>query len=1004
MNVKRKFFFILALMICYLPSFKAIDNGITAQTSQQKAGAITGKVKDSKGEPIIGASVRVKGTSTGTITDVNGSFTLTNVHPSATLVVSYIGMTSQEVALENKKSINVTLLESSVGMNEVVVVGYGTQKKSDITGSVTSVSKDRLDKIPVTNVMSALEGAVAGVTITQSYATPGSTPSVMVRGQNSINASTSPLIIVDGIPFESSINYINSNDIASMEILKDASAVAIYGSRGANGVILITTKKGNSGKPQIQYSTFFGVENIAHTMTPMSSTQYVQKYADYMTQTGQPQSKVLANLYEVNNYNAGITTDWLKLASQTGFMQDHNISIAGGTDNLKYFVSADYAKDKGVVKGYQYEKAGIRSNIEANVTSYMTTGLNLFLVANNYDGGRASLFEAAAMSPYGSVMNSASGKYEKYPMYPEILYTNPLLGLYQDNKDERQNANIGFFTEIKPQVIPGLKYRLNASYNYNPTVAAWYAGADYNSGNIGTADGNFTNTQTSLWVIENIFSYTKDWQKHHLDLTGLYSSQKQTYFKQYGDAKGFVNDLLSYNNLGSGNTQSVSTSANSYTMLSQMGRINYSYDSRYMLTGTVRRDGYSAFGANRNKYGVFSSVALGWNLSNEAFMKQFSNFLDQLKVRVSYGETGNNAVGVNVTESTDKAVKYPFSGTAYTGTIADVLGNANLHWETTDGFNLGIDYSFLNARIKGSIEAYSTRTHDLLLQRNLPTLTGYTFTWDNIGKVGNTGLEFSLNTVNVITKKFKWSTGINFSTNKNKILDLYGDKKSDIGNRWFIGQPVGVIYDYKMIGVWQTSEATKAAGYSCKPGYLKFQDVNGDGKYDANDKVIQGQTSPKFKGGLTNTFSYGNLSLSVFIQTSLGGMANDNDIQFADEQGRRNMPACISYWSATNPTNTYPSLAYNNTWGYGYPRSTDYTRIKDITLSYNFSPALLDKTIFKSLTVYASGRNLHTFTNWVGWDPEVFSQLRGSGSGDSSYMNNYPAVRTIVFGLNVALK
>jgi TonB-linked SusC/RagA family outer membrane protein len=1012
MNVK-KYLFLLALSVCIMPTLFASEkssatNNLAAQ--QQSKESISGKVTDKYGEALIGVSVKVKGSTVGTITDLDGKFTLSNISPSSVLVFSYIGMNSIEIEVEGKTSFNVKLQENSVNMNEVVVVGYGTQKKSDITGSVTSVSKERFSQIPVTNAMTAIEGAVAGVTITNTSSVPGSAPSVQIRGMNSINASTNPLIIVDGIPFEGNISYINPNDIESMEILKDASAVAIYGTRGANGVILITTKKGVAGKPVIQYSAYAGVENIAHVLTPRNGAEYVQKYADYMSQTNQTQSSPVPNLYEVANYNAGKTTDWIKEASQQGIIQDHNLSISGGAENVKYYISGDYLNEKGVVKGYNYKRAGLRSNLETNVTDYLTTGVSLFLVSNNYDGNKVNLLNASAMSPYGQLMNTTTGKYQIYPMFPELLYTNPLIGTYNDSKDERVNVNTNFFAELKPKFVPGLKYRLNASYNYNPTNASSYVGRDGND-NSGTA--SITDTKTTLYVIENILSYTKDWQKHHFDFTGLYSSQKNNYTSVTAGAVGFINDILTVNNLSAGAKQTSGSYQSSYSMLSQMGRLNYSYDSRYLITLTARRDGYSAFGVNTNKYATFPSIALGWNMSNESFMSGTKEILDQLKIRASYGKTGNMAIGVNQTSLVDNAVSYPFNGVSNVTVLANILGNPNLHWETTKGLNVGVDFSLMNARISGSVDVFDNRTSDLLLKRNLPLVTGYSNVWDNIGIMANKGIDVSLKTVNIKSKDFKWSTNWNFSTYKNEIIDLYGDKKSDIGNRWFIGKPLGAIYDYKMIGVWQTGDADLAK-YSAKPGDLKFQDVNNDGKIDANnDKVYQGTTQPKWIGGITNTFDYKNIHLSIFIQTSQGSLKNNIDLNYADEQGRRNTPAEIGYWTPTNMNNTRAALSYNNTLGYGYPRDNSFTRIKDVTLSYVFSPKTLEHTFFRSLTLYASGRNLYTFTNWVGWDPEdtytgrgisYNSTNNGPNNGTISWTNNYPSVRSVVFGINVALK
>jgi TonB-linked SusC/RagA family outer membrane protein len=957
---------------------------------------VTGEVIDaSTNEVVIGANVIVEGTNIGVVTDTYGKFSIDVPNKDSVLLISFLGYLTEKVAVNNAAKVSLT--PDIKTLSEVVIVGYGTQKRSDITGSVTSVNQGRLSQLPVTNVMTAIEGAVAGVSVAQTSSVPGSTATVQVRGVNSINASTSPLIILDGIPFEGSLNYINSNDIESMEILKDASSVAIYGARSANGVILITTKKGKSGKPTIKYNVYGGVEDIPHILTPGSPEQYVQKYKDYMTQTGQKQNNPVPNAAELANYNAGKTTDWIKEVTQTGIIQNHNISISGGTENVKYYVSGDYLKEKGVVKGYNYERAGIRSSLEANITEYLSTGVSLFAVSNNYDGGRTNLLFASAMSPYGQLRNATTGKYEIYPMYPELLYTNPMIGLYQNYVDERWNLSGNYFAEFRPTFIKGLKYRFNASYDFNPSRACTYTGRDANN-TIGK--GEIKNTESKKYLIENIVTYTKDWDVHHLDFTGLYSAQKNNYFESSSTSSSFINDFESYNNLESGATQTAASEANQYTMLSQMGRLNYSYDSRYLFTATARRDGYSAFGSNTNKYGVFPSVALGWNIANEKFMDNIQNYVDKLKLRASYGKSGNMAIGVNQTTSTDETVRMPFNGVSTIGVLAKILGNANLNWESTTGLNVGLDFSLLKSRISGTIEVYKTRTSDLLMKRNIPLVSGYNWVWDNLGVTENKGIELSLNTVNIVTDDFKWESNINYTAFRNEIVDLYGDKKSDVGNKWFIGEPIGVIYDYKMVGIWQKGEDASNWDPSAKPGDIKFADMNGDHKITADDKVIQGSTLPTWTGGITNTFHYKNFHLNVFVQTFQGAKKYNNDLNYSDEQGRRNTPAEIGYWTEENMSNSRPSLAYNNTKGYGFASDNSYTRIKDVTLSYTFSPQMLNATFLSSLTLYVSGRNLYTFTNWVGWDPEMNYSMRGSGD----WTTNYPNVRSFVFGMNVALK
>jgi len=960
---------------------------------------ISGTVQDAKGVPIPGVTVKNLTSAKVVVSDGNGRYKIAAAKGES-LSYSYIGYTTITQVVANQAVVNVKLQEAGdKTLNDVVVVGYGTQKRSDVTGSVVSVPKARLSQLPVTNVMQALEGAVAGVNVTTTSSVPGSQPATLVRGQNSINANSGPYVVVDGVPLTKtggSLNDINPNDIASMEILKDASATAIYGTNGSNGVILITTKRGTSGKPVIRYSGYAGLENLAHILTPRSGEEYVQKYADYLKQTNQVQQRPVPNIGELPAYNAGTTTDWVKEATQQGQMQDHNLSISGGSPDVKYFISGDYLKQKGVVKGYQFNRVALRSNLDVNVTSFLTVGTSLFLTSNNYDGGRANLLFATAMSPYGQEYN-ANGTYAIYPMNPEQLYTNPLLGLNTTQISRTTNINGNGYAEIKfPGVLQGLKYRLNAGYTYFPKREGSYIGRLAND-MLGTARS--FNASTNSYTVENILTYSKDIKKHHFDFTALYSAQERKYNETTAGGVGFINDELGLDNIGAGATQTSGSYRDRYGLNSQMGRLFYSYDSRYLLTITARRDGSSVFGANTTKYGVFPSAAIGWNISNESFMKNVS-LVNNLKLRLSYGKTGNEAIPVYRTITTDGTSRSPFNGISTIGVQAGNLGNTSLQWETTKTANIGIDFGILKNRINGSIEAYQNKTNGLLLLRSLPIITGYNNVYDNIGKTENRGLELTLNTQNFVGDKFRWETMLVFATNKNKITSLYGDGKDDLGNRWFLGQPISIVYDYKMTGVWQTGEDVSKQDPTAKPGSLKFADLNGDGKITADDRTILGQIAPKWTGGITNTFHYKNVNLSIFIQTAQGMTKNNPDLTYGDETGRRNTPAEIGYWTPENMSQTRPALSYNNTLGYGYASDASYTRIKDVTLSYVFGQSVLDKLHLGSLTVYASGRNLHTFTKWVGWDPENNYSTRGSGD----WVNNYPITRTFVFGLNVSLR
>jgi TonB-linked SusC/RagA family outer membrane protein len=962
---------------------------------------ITGTVSDSATrQPVTRATVTNKTKNLVTLTDDQGNFSL-RASAGDRLQVTSIGYATIELPVDLNTPMQISFVATNRELNDVIVVGYGSRRKSDITGAVASVPKSRLSQLPITNFFHAIEGSVAGLVVTQTSSVPGSSANVLIRGQNSITAGTGPYIVVDGIPFSKTgglSNDINPNDIASIEILKDASATAIYGVNGSNGVILITTKRGVAGKPVIRYNAYMGFDNIAHMLEPLSPSEYVKKYADWFKQVNptQTQTNILPNNFEVANYNANRTVNWLDEVTQQGVIQNHNLSISGGTKDTRYYVSGDYLKQQGAVKGYQYTRGSIRSNLDINITDFLSAGTVLAFTNNNYDGGRANFYLGATMSPYGTLYNGA-GNYEIYPMSPELLYMNPLLGLTTDRTDRSNNLTGNGYIDIKPGgALTGLKYRLNVGYTYVATRAGSYSGRA--SGNTVGGSANASSSETNNWIIENILTYEKNFGRHHVDFTGLFSSQERNYFTMGATATGFINDELSFNRLEAGAAQTATSYRDRYTLMSQMGRINYSYDSRYLLTVTARRDGSSVMGANTDKYGVFPSMALAWNATSEKFL--YAKWLNNLKLRVSYGSTGNEAIPVYGTITTAGTVRFPFGGTSTIGVLASNLGNADLHWESSKAFNVGVDFSVLKNRISGSVDYYSTRTEGLLLRRNLPVITGYANILDNLGITQNHGFELTLNTENISAANFKWQTTVVFATNRNRIVDLYGDGKSDIGNNWYIGQPINILFNYKLAGVWQAGEDASQWDPGAKPGDLKFADINGDKKITADDRIILGQTAPKWTAGFTNTFHYKNFHLNIFIQTVQGHLKNNVTLTYADEAGRMNLPKDAGYWTAENKSNTRPSLAYTNTRGYGYASDNSYTRIKDVTLSYTFPQALLDRLKLGSVTLYASGRNLYTFTNWIGWDPEHNYQFRGSGD----WVNNYPLTRSFVFGVNLSLR
>ena len=1003
----KKLCFVMALA-AGMVAFPLPTMAEQAVQNVQQAGVVKGQVTDKNGDAVIGATVKVKDAQTGTVTDFNGNFSL-SVQKAGSIVVSYIGYLTKEVAFTPGQSLNITIEEDATALDEVVVVGYGVQKKSDVTGSVTSINKDRLSKLPVTNVLQAVQGAAAGVTISQGSSIPGDAPSALVRGRNSINAGTGPYIVVDGIPISKSggsLNDINPGDIESMEILKDASATAIYGTNGANGVILITTKHGKDGKPSVSYNGYIGFENFAKKMDFCNGAQITQRYKDYVAQNpGETMyNDYVKNQNEADAQAAGKETDWLyDMVSQTGIIQDHNVTVNGGADKIKYFISGDYMSQKGVLKGFNYKRYSLRMNIDADVTDYLKIGTNSYIVSHNRDGGRVNFLMAEAMSPYGKVYED-DGSYCIYPMYTESLFFNPMRDVNQDHERRQWNINLNAYADInfgniwKP--LEGLSYKFNFGYSFVPRRENYYNGAEQNDQN---GYGYIFNAETQSRTVENILTYAKDIKKHHFDITLLYASSRKKYHDNTATGAKFINDELLWHNLGGGATQTAKSYTDLYKTVSQMGRLNYSYDSRYLFTFTVRRDGSSVFGSD-NKYGTFPSIALGWNIANEKFMEKV-DWLNNLKLRLSYGKAGNEAIGVYETLAKMSNAALTMDGQSATALYpSSRMGNSGLGWETTKTFNIGIDFGILNNRINGNIDFYTSKTTDLLLQRNLPKISGYSNVYMNMGETANKGLEITINSKNIVTKDFTWGTSLVWSWNKNEIKDLYGDKQDDLGNRWFIGEPISVIYDYVMEGIWQKDEIERGDHLNhdpqAQPGDVKLADLDGDGKITPEgDKKIQGQTTPKWIGGMTNTFTYKNLSLSIFIQTVQGLKRNNSLLAMAsDEMGRRNSTTEIGYWTESNPSNEYRSLSKtSNRWGYGFPRSAAFTRIKDITLSYQFPAQICNMLHLNALTVYASGRNLFTFTDWKGWDPESDITQRGWGG----YENNYPMTKSMVFGLNV---
>lgn len=963
---------------------------ISSDAAEQQEKRITGKVTDQDGTPIIGASVFVKGTTTGIVTDMAGNFSLALPPNATTLTFSFIGMTSKDVEIGNQTVFNVTLEESAIGLDEVIVVGYGTQKRSDITGTVASMPRERLENAPNLNIAQAIQGAIPGVMIQTSSAGAAPSQVVMVRGRNSILASNDPLIVLDGIPYGGQISDINPNDVQSIEVLKDASSAAIYGSRGANGVILITSKEGVAGKATILYDGKFSVQKASNLPDLMTGEEFYkfksEREPGSITQT------------EQQVYDAGEWVDWVSLATRTGFSQQHNLSLSGGLENVKYYVAGGLLDVKGVQMNDNYRRITNRINLDIKVNDWLTIGTRTNLSFDDKSGQPVSS-GVWRMNPL-SVPFDENGNQIIYPWPEDIYFENPLENLLIDDKDKSYQVATNNYAIIDFPFVKGLNYRLNYGIRKRSRDAGSYAGRNTGSGFEVRGLANTSRSLNNNSVVENILSYNKELGIHSIFATAVYSFEENESGTNSLNARGFPHDFLKWYAAPQAEVLSPEYTFDNSVLISQMLRLNYSYDSRYLITLTGRRDGYSGFGS-KNKWGIFPSVALGWNLARESFFP-LADIFNELKVRASYGLNGNQAVSSYQTISKLGSYDIIENKATLPGYVPISLGQDNLGWESSKTLNFGIDFGILENRITGDINLYKTNTTDLLLNRTISPIHGITSITQNIGETENTGLEFSLVSRNIVKGDFRWMTSGNIAFMKNKIVSLYGLKDEngneidDIANQWFIGKPIRVNYNYDMIGVWQLDEAELAAKWNSLPGYVKFRDVNGDTLLSATqDKVIIGQQDPKFLWGMTNSFSYKSFKLDVFVH-GVHGVTKVNELMIDDvyETVRRNTIK-KNWWTPTNPTNDfYMNSKYANILGGDesqdfYYEDASFVRIKEISLSYDLPKSLISKLNVDKFRIYVTGSNLFTLTKWRGMDPELDEQR------ESIYQKEF------VFGLSL---
>lgn len=977
---------------------------------KQQQRIIKGTIVDSHNESIIGANIIEKGTNNGTISDINGAFILELKSTNPLLIVSYIGFKNQEIRIENEDNYKIKLVEDSETLDEVIVVGYGVQKKSDLTGSIASLSQEVISSVPATDISSALQGQIPGLLSSTTSWNPGDSPEILIRGKRSINASNEPLYVVDGIPMTSSINTINQHDIESIEVLKDASATAIYGSRGANGVILVTTKQGKEGKTIIDYNGYIGIQTIQNRVKMMNGGEYAEytreayrnstranKYLsdspdmeqDKLLPMFKQDSYVLESVltaYDSNgNYNPNKVRyhDWFNDISQDAIITNHSINIRGGGEKTSFMTSASYNYTDGVIKDKSYERYTIRLNLDHSINNYVSIGTQSQYASSIQQRGSGMETDSYLyrITPLGRFINE-DGTLPLLIGSDAQMY-NPQLNLKKGVIDRplKNTQYLGnFYLNIKFP-IDGLSFRSNLGLDFLSVQDYEYYAKETTSRQNGTSFAKNATSHRKMYTWENYFTYNKFFNdKHSLNLTLLQSIQQEQAESNSSAVENLPSNNLKYYDQAAGLLiKNVGSDYYKWNLASFMGRINYNLLNRYLFTISARYDGSSRL-AEGHKWVLFPSAAFAWRIIEEGFMKDTA--IDNLKFRLGYGKTGNSAIDPYQTKGTIAKKYYAFGNgaTEVIGYTPYDMMNENLTWETTDQWNIGLDFGFLKNRINLTADLYLQNTSDLLLERQLPVVSGFSNVLSNIGKTRNKGVEIHLNTLNVKNSNFIWKTDWIFSFNKQEIVELYNGKVDDIGNTWFIGKPTDVYYDYEKVGIWQNTpedlsemEKFNRNGGGFEPGKIRLKDVDGDYKITDIDRVILGNRYPTTMASLNNYFEYLNFDLSISMYANFGGMLK-NGFEFMEKPGRANAMQLIDYWTPNNPTNAYPRpsvdqerVDYSNTLGYD---KSDFFRIKNITFGYSLNNKIINKIGVSNLRLYMMVNNPYIYTKFTGIDPE----------------------------------
>ncbi len=994
---------------------------------------VSGRVTDKTGGGLPGVTVLLKGTTTAAPTDVEGNYSLSVPNGTGTLVYSFIGYIPQEVAINNRSTINVTLAADQQTLEEVVVVGYGTQRAEAVTGSVASISAEEITKVPSGNITQALQGRLPGVEFTQSSSQPGASMQIRIRGTRSISGGNDPLVVLDGIPFPGAISDINPNDINSIDILKDASATAIYGSRGANGVILITTKSGKAGqKPQVSYNGFHGVKEVFAKYDMMSGPELFalrQAAGQFKGQLGVDEAE-------------GVDTDWQDMLYKTGITSSHDIGVSGGTEQGRYSFSVGYFEDEGVIPTQQFTRYSVRGSLDQGIGKRFRVGFTTYNNYNLTEGNNVGLYNILSLSPLASPYN-ADGTLKrtiKMPLDETWLYTRDMLesGGLDDLWLSQTRAFATYNTiygEVQIPGVEGLKYRANLGLNYRQSQGGAYTGAGINAIDPMTfSSASVSNAQTTNWTIENLLTYDRTFAgKHNVNVVGLYSASQEQYDRSRIAGRDIPSDAFQFYNLGRAAEEiTVNPDEQQYSkwgLLSWMGRAMYSYDDRYMISATVRSDGSSRL-APGHQWNTYPAVSVGWNIARESFMEDVS-LVNMLKLRVGYGQTSNQAIPPYSTLGLLQTRPYNFGPDDFaTGYYVTQLPNPQLGWEYSNTWNYGLDFAILNNRLTGTVEYYVTNTDDILLSLGLPPTSGVNSYTANIGATQNKGLELSLNGVILDNLNgWTWEAGVNVYGNRNKIVSLASGAGEDRNNWLFVGHPVNVIYDFEKVGLWQEEDPYRSIlEPGGNAGMIKVKYTGGynpDGtpvrQINADDRQIL-NANPDFQGGFNTRVGYKGFDLTAVAAFQSGGILNST---LYGAQGYLNMLSGrrgnvdVDYWTPENTGAKYPNPAgirsgdnpkYASTLGYF---DASYLKIRTITLGYNFqSSNWLQKVGISNLRFYATAQNpfvlFSPYHRESGMDPETNSyadQNVAVTSGTPSRLltigTNTPSTRNYLVGLNV---